>query len=308
MTARTGRRGMLPCVPEVVLTHPDKVLIPDGVTKQVLADYYTAVAPKLLPHIAGRPLSLQVFPGGIGRPGHFMKNVPDYFPAWFRRATLPKRGGTTTHPVADRPETLRMLVQHNAIAFHAPTARLDRIDRPDRFVVDFDPSGGDEDWPHVKRGAHLAREMLADAGLEPFALATGSRGVHVVAPLRRELGYGDVLEGLGKALAAALVEAEPDLFTTAFLKEKREGRVFVDVLRNRPAQTAVVPYSVRARPGAPVATPLRWEELDGLGCAAAFTLADVLERIDGGGDPWAEIRGAAASPRSAAKRLAKALG
>jgi bifunctional non-homologous end joining protein LigD len=299
---------MLTRMAEVVLTHPDKVLIPDAVTKAALADYYTAVAPVLLPHVEDRPLSLQVFPGGIGRPGHFLKNVPDYFPSWVRRAELPKKGGTTVHPVADRPETLRMLVQHNAITLHAPTARLDRPDRPDRFVVDFDPSGGDEDWPHVKRGAQLARELLAGAGLAPFALATGSRGVHVVAPIRRELGYGDVLEGLGKALAAALVEAEPDLFTTAFLKEKREGRVFVDVLRNRPAQTAVVPYSVRARPGAPVATPLRWEELHGLGSAAAFTLADVLERIDRGGDPWGEISAAAASPRSAAKRLAKAVG
>ena len=295
---------MLPRVPEVTLTHPDKVLIPEGVTKQVLADYYEAVAPKLLPHVADRPLSLQVFPGGIKRPGHFLKNVPDYFPAWVKRAELPKKGGTTVHPVADRPETLRMLVQHNAITLHAPTARLDRLERPDRFIVDFDPSGGDEDWPHVKRGAQLARELLADAGLEPFVQVTGSRGVHVVTPLRREADYGDVLNGLGKALAAALVEAEPDLFTTAFLKEDRGGRVFVDVLRNRPAQTAVVPYSVRAKPGAPVATPIEWDELDGLGSAAAFTLSDVLDRAD----PWAEISAAAASPRSAAKRLAKAAG
>jgi bifunctional non-homologous end joining protein LigD len=199
-----------------------------------------------------------------------------------------------------------MLVQHNAITLHAPTARLDRPERPDRFVVDFDPSGGDEDWPHVKRGAQLARELLADAGLAPFALATGSRGVHVVAPLRRELHYGDVLEGLGKTLAAALVDAEPDLFTTAFLKEKREGRVFVDVLRNRPAQTAVVPYAVRARPGAPVATPLRWEELDGLPSAAAFDVHDIPARLERGGDPWADIAAAAASPRSAARRLAGA--
>jgi bifunctional non-homologous end joining protein LigD len=124
----------------------------------------------------------------------------------------------------------------------------------------------------------------------------------VVAPIRREVGYSAVLDDLGKALAAALVAAEPDLFTTAFLKEKREGRVFVDVLRNRPAQTAVVPYSVRARPGAPVATPLEWDELDGLGSAAAFTLDDVTARTD----PWADISAAAASPRSAAKRLAKA--
>jgi bifunctional non-homologous end joining protein LigD len=301
---------MLPGVPEVVLSHPDKVLIPDddgGITKAALADHYARVADRLLPHVKDRPLSLQVFPGGIGRPGHFLKNVPDYFPAWVRRAELPKKGGTTVHPVADTADTLRMLVQHNAITVHAPTSRLDRPDRPDRFVVDFDPSGGDEDFPDVLLGARLARELLAGAGLEPFAMTTGSRGVHVVAPLRREADYGDVLHGLGQSLAAAIIEAEPERFTTEFHKDKREGRIFVDVLRNRPAQTAVVPYSVRAKAGAPVAVPVTWEELDGLRDARAWTVRTIPDRLERA-DPWKAFSSAAASPRSAARKLAKAAG
>jgi bifunctional non-homologous end joining protein LigD len=297
---------MLAGVPEVRLTHPDKVLFDDpGVTKAELAGYYAGVADVLLPHVADRPLSLQVFPSGISRPGHFMKNVPSYFPDWIGRAKLPKRGGTVTHPVVSSADGLRMLVQHNAITLHAPTARLDRLDRPDRFVVDFDPSGGDDAFADVVRGAGLAGRLLRDAGLEPFAMVTGSRGVHVVAPLRRESPYGDVLD-MGRSLAAAIVAAEPDTFTTEFLKDNREGRVFVDVLRNRPAQTAVVPYSVRAKPGAPVATPVAWEELDDLGSARAWTLRTIPERLAGRGDPWADIAEAAASPRSAARRLAEA--
>ena len=228
-------------MPQVRLTHPDKLLFPeDGVTKADLARYYAEVADALLPHVRDRPLSCQVFPGGIGRPGHFMKNVPDYFPRWVRRAELPKRGGTTTYPVATSAASLRQLVQHNAITLHVPTARLDRLHRPDRLIVDLDPSGGEEDFPDVVRGAQLARELLRDAGLTPFTMTTGSRGLHVVAPLRRELGYDRVL-AMGHALAAALVAADPDRFTTRFKKAEREGRVFVDVLRNRPGQTAVAP-------------------------------------------------------------------
>ena len=290
---------------EVTLSHPGKVLLPPDVTKAALAGYHEQVAPAMLPHLRDRPLSLQVFPGGVTRPGHFMKNVPDYFPAWVKRVELPKRGGTVTHVLADRPETLRLLTQHNAVTLHVPTARIDRPDRPDRFIVDFDPSGGDEDFPHVLEGARLARGLLEDAGLTAFAMLTGSRGVHVVAPLRRESEYGDVLD-LGRSLAAAIVRADPEVFTTEFLKRERASRVFVDVLRNRPAQTAVAPYSVRARPGAPVATPVRWEELDGLTDPRPWTVHSIPERLAEHGDPWAEIGAAAASPRSAARRLAAA--
>ncbi len=292
----------------VELTHPDKVLFgKDEITKADLAAYYGAVAETMLPHIRDRPLSLQVFPGGIGRPGHFMKQIPAYFPDWVARVELPKRGGTVTHVVAQNADTLRILAQHNAITPHVPTARLDRPDRPDRLVVDFDPEG-ERDWPDVVDGARRAAGLLREAGLEPFAMTTGSRGLHVVAPLRREASYEDVRAMAGD-LAAALVEARPEAFTTAFKKDERGGRIFVDVLRNRPAQTVVAPYAVRARDGAPVATPLRWEELEDPALRPrAWTLRTIAERLERGGDPWARIGAAAASPRSAARRLAAAAG
>jgi bifunctional non-homologous end joining protein LigD len=290
-------------VPSVRLTHPDKVLFPaDGITKADLAEHYARVADVMLPHLRGRPLSLQVYPGGIDRRGHFLKQVPDYFPAWVRRAELPKRGGTVTHAIADRPETLRMLVQHNAITPHVPTARVDRPERPDRMILDFDPEGGDEDWPVVVAGARAAGERLRAAGLEPFAMTTGSRGLHVVAPIRREVDYPAVL-AMAKALAAALTADAPDDLTTEFMKDKRGGRVFVDVLRNRMAHTAVAPWATRARDGAPVAMPLRWQELDEPGLhPRGWTLRTVPQRLRAG-DPWEGFSSAAASPRSAARRL-----
>ena len=290
-------------MPRVELSHPDKVLFPDaGVTKAELAGYYEAVAETMLPHLRGRPLSLQVFPGGIARPGHFMKNVPDFFPKWVDRVTVEKRGGTVTHVLAHKPDTLVLLANHNAITPHVWTSRADRLERPDRLIIDLDPSLEDQ-FPGVRAGARLLAEIFREAGLEPFLMATGSRGLHVVAPLRRELDFPQVLE-LSKALAQRAVDATPDALTTEFLKRERDERIFVDVLRNRWAQTAVAPYGVRARPGAPVAVPLRWEELDDDTVhAARWSLRDVPARLADAGDPWADISAAAASPRAALRKL-----
>jgi bifunctional non-homologous end joining protein LigD len=274
-----------------------------GVTKAELAGYYAGVADVLLPHVADRPLSLQVFPSGISRPGHFMKNVPSYFPDWIGRAKLPKRGGTVTHPVVSSADGLRMLVQHNAITLHAPTARLDRLDRPDRFVVDFDPSGGDDAFADVVRGAGLAGRLLRDAGLEPFAMTTGSRGFHVVAPIQRRQDFDDVRRFM-RDVAAEAARRHPGALTTEQRKAKRESRIFLDVMRNTYAHTTVAPYAVRARPGAPVATPLRWEELEDRDTRPdGWTLHTLPERLERLGDPWRDMRDAARPLGAARRRL-----
>lgn len=289
------------------LTHPDKVLFGDaGITKADLAEHYARVADVMLPHVVERPLSLQVYPGGVEKRGHFLKQIPDYFPGWIERVELPKRGGRITHMVATDPDSLRMLAQHNAITPHVPTARVDRPDRPDRLIVDFDPEGED-DWAAIVAAAGSAVGRLRDAGLAPFAMTTGSRGLHVVAPLRREVDYPAVLD-MAKDLAAGLVAEMPEALSTAFKKEKREGRIFVDHLRNRKAHTAVAPWAVRARAGAPVAMPISLDELAGLESPRAWTLRDVAERLERAGDPWAGFSAAAASPRSAARALAASAG
>ena len=286
---------------DVPLTNPDKVLFPGaGVTKAELAGHYANVAGWILPHVSGRPVSMQVFHAGVGRPGHFMKQAPDHFPAWIRRVTVPKKGGEVTHVIAEHAADLVYLAGQNVITPHVWTSRADRLDRPDRLVLDLDPSGGDEDFPLVRRAARMVGDLFREVGFEPFAMLTGSRGIHVVAPLRRELAFGEVF-ALSRALARAAVERCPDDLTTEFHKENREAKIFVDDLRNRWAQTVVPPYAVRARPEATVATPLRWEELDDEALSPRhWTVRNIAER---GGDPWADIAAAAASPRSALKRL-----
>ena len=284
---------------DVKLSSATKVLFPaDGITKAELAEHYAVVGEAMVRQIRDRPVSLQVYPGGIGRPGHFMKSIPDYFPDWVDRVEVPKRGGTVVHPLANEPAALQQFAQHNAITPHVWTSRADRPDRPDRLVVDLDPDEHDT-WADVVAGAHIARELLEGAGLTAFTMTTGSRGAHVVAPLRRESDF-EAVRSLAGLLGDRIVEAAPDRFTTEFHKDKREGRLYIDVLRNRPAQTVVAPYALRAIDGAPMATPLRWDELEGTG-PRDHSIRDAAARV--ADDPWADLQAAAASPRSAARSL-----
>ncbi len=287
---RAGRRN-------VRITHPDKVLFPDGITKADLAEYYRDVAGAMLPHVRDRPVSMQRFNGGITRPGFFHKDIPKGAPEWVPTVEVPKKGGTVRHVLANETATLVWLANQNCITPHVSTARADRLDRPDRIVWDLDPSGDDFDL--VRRTAIDLGAVLREAGCEPHAMVTGSRGIHVVVAVRRRYAYGAVRDA-ALAIAQTLVERSPADLTTEFYKEKREGRLFVDVNRNGRAQTAVPPYAVRPRPGAPVATPLRWEELDDRRLAPdAWTIRTVRERLERDGDPWAGIaRAAGALPRS----------
>src|SRR6185312_16273652 len=174
---RAGRRN-------VRITHPDKALFPDGTTKADLAEYYRDVAPVMLPHVRDRPISMQRFNGGIERPGFFQKDIPKGAPEWVPTVRVPKKGGTVEHVLANETATLVWLANQNCITPHVFTARADRLDRPDRIIWDLDPSGEDE-FPLVRRTALALAALLREAGSEPFAMVTGSRGIHVVVPLTR---------------------------------------------------------------------------------------------------------------------------
>lgn len=288
--------------PDVRISSPDKVLFPPGVTKADLVAHYERVAGVMLPHIRGRPVTLHSFPAGVTRPGTFIKQVPSHFPQWVDRVTVAKKGGTVTHVLAERPETLRLLAQHNAITPHVWTSRAPDLERPDRLVIDLDPSG-DGQFPLIRRAARMVGDLFREVGLEPFAMTSGSRGIHVVAPLVPDTPFADVFP-LAKRLSLLAAERCPRDLTTEFLKDNREGRVFVDVLRNRWAQTVPAPYAARARPGAPVATPLRWEELGSSRLAPnRWTIANIGRRLGQMGDPWREMDEAAVSARSALERL-----
>jgi bifunctional non-homologous end joining protein LigD len=285
---RAGRRS-------VRLTSPGKLLFPnDGLTKADLAAYYRDVAPAMVPLVRGRPLSLHRFNDGIRGKGFFQQEIPGGAPDWVKRVEVPKHGGSVRHVVAYDAATLVWLANQNCITPHVWSSRVDRLDRPDRMIFDLDPARGEDDWPLVLRTARDLVALLEELGVTPFSMISGSRGVHVVVPLRRRYGFDRVQEA-AHAIAGELVSRRPDDLTTEFRKAKRADRLFVDVLRTRYGQLAVAPYAVRARPGAPVATPLRNDELgDGvLASARAFSLRDVPGRLERDGDPWADIARAA---------------
>ena len=290
----------------VEITHPEKLLFPrDGITKADLADYYERVAEWMLPHVRNRPVSMQRFPGGVEEQGFFHKDIPDYFPRWIRRVEVPKARGTVTHVVVSDAASLVYLVGQNTITPHVWLSRADRVWQPDRMVIDLDPAPG-ADFASVRRAARRTGELLRELGFTPFAQVTGSKGIHVWTPLRRRARHDEVRAFAGE-IGRVLAARHPDELTTEFRKAKRDGRILVDTARNTYAQTAVPPYAVRPRPGAPVATPIEWEELsDSKLRPDRWTLKNVLRRLRAKGDPWTDIASYARGI-SRARRLVQSL-
>lgn len=279
---RLGRRT-------VELSHPDKALFTDPeITKRDLARHYERVAEVMLPHLRDRPLALEAYPQGIAGKGFFMKSVPKHFPDWIATVQVAKRGGALTQVLARDAATLVYLAGQNVITPHVWLSRADDPRRPDRLIVDFDPSPG-IGFAEVRAAARDAGERLRDAGLVPSAMVTGSRGVHVVCPLRRGPGFGEV-HAYTRALAEAMVADDPDHLTLEWKRADRGARIYVDVNRINYAQHAVAPYGVRARPGAPVAMPIEWDELsDATLTPDRWTIRDAADRVASDGDAWKGI-------------------
>jgi bifunctional non-homologous end joining protein LigD len=296
LTVRAGRR-------RVRISHPDKVLFPaDGITKEDLANYYAAVAGAMVPHVRDRPLNLWRWNSGIDGDVVVQQAIPKGAPDWVRRVVVPRRrGGDVCHAVGGEAATLVWLANQNCITPHVWTARADRPDHPDRLVFDFDPpDDGDGHFEAIRAGAVAIGDLLRSYGLSPYAMTSGSRGLHVVAPLRRGPD-SDRVRAVAGALAEEVAERLPDQLTTSWRKAGRGGRVLVDAARNTYAQTAVAPYAVRAKPGAPVATPLAWDELSDRDLSPVrWTLRDVPDRLAQRGDPWEGISSAAAALPSTA--------
>ncbi|GHG98296.1 non-homologous end-joining DNA ligase [Streptomyces rubradiris] len=300
-TVRAGRRT-------VEIQRPGKVLFPgrDGApeyTKGDLADYYRSVAPYLLPHLRGRPLMLERRPDGLDGERFMQKNAPGHYPEWITRAEVAKEGGTVTHVVCDDTATLLYLAGQACVTLHRWLARTDRAGgpgHPDRLVFDLDPPG--DDFAAVREAAGWLRELLTELDLPAAPMTTGSRGLHLVVPLDGRHDFDDVRE-FARQVAERAVARHPDRLTTAARRADRGDRLYLDVQRNAYAQTAVAPYSVRARPGAPVAVPLTWEQLDDPGTGARrWTLADALEQART--DPWAGLPGRGRGLGPARRRLA----
>lgn len=270
----------------ITITHPDKVLFPaDGITKGDLVEYYQSIAPRMIPLVRDRPLHMNRFPGGIAWNPIQQKRVPDTFPAWIDRATVDlQKGGTITHAMIDNTATLVYLANYNMITAHVWLSRFQAPNQPDLLIFDLDPA--DEDFDLVRNTALTLKAMLEDLKLIPFVKTTGSRGLHVVVPIT----VGPTFEEthlFGDSMAQRLAASDPDHLTTEFLKQKREGRLFLDINRNAYAQTVVAPYSVRARRGAPIAVPIAWSDVESHKLRPdGVTIRNISEWLRGRYDPW----------------------
>ena len=303
--AETVRAGRV----TVPLSHPGKVLFPDdGITKGDLVAHYQRVAGLMLPLLRDRPVSLTRYPDGIAAEAIVQKNVPSYFPSWVTRATVRKQGGSLHMVVCDKPATPVYLANQACIELHPLLSRLGNIDNPDQLIFDLDPPV-DGSFSEVRQAAHKLRGLLEDElGLVTYLKTTGGRGLHVHVPLTARDDFGSARE-FARQAADLLAARNPGLITTEQRKDRRGKLIYADVMRNAYAQTAVAAYAVRGRPGAPVATPIGWDELDDGGLTphrfTIRTLPDRLGRI-GTKDPWASLastRFGLARPRRLLARL-----
>jgi bifunctional non-homologous end joining protein LigD len=241
----------------VEISNPDKVLFPGvGLTKADLVGHYERVGERMLPFVADSPLTLERYPNGIGSKGFRQKNASDHFPDYIGRVEIPKRDdGVTVYPTVDSTEGIAYLANQGTITFHPWTSRLPDLDRPDFLVLDLDPTEGDIEG--VRRVATTTHAMLEEFDLASMLATSGSKGFHIWIPIVADHGF-DQVGTVARALAG-LIAVRDEHATTEFLKDDRAGRVFVDWLRNGWGSSIASPWSVRARPGAPVVTPIPWD-------------------------------------------------
>ena len=284
-------------------SNEEKVFFPDaGLTKGDLIDYYAKIAETMLPYLKERPLAMQRLPDGIDGKAFFQKEVPDYFPDWIEREQVKKEDGEVSHVIANNAATLAYLADQGCITPHVWLSRRDQLHYPDRLILDLDPSG--DDFAPVREAAQQARELFDTLKLPVYVMTTGSRGLHLLVPLDRSETF-DQVRDVAQRLAKALAERHPDTLTTAARKKDRGNRVYLDVARNAYGQHGVAPYAVRPRPGAPVATPLSWDEVGRASLAPdKYTLKTIFRRLGQKGDPWQGLQKHAVDLESAQQALA----
>jgi len=290
----------------VETSNEDKIFFPDDkITKGDLIEYYQRIADTMLPHIRQRPLTMKRFPDGIDGESFFQKKIGDYFPDWIERTTVKKEGGMVTHVICNNAATLVYLANQACIEPHVWLSRKDKPNHPDQLIIDLDPAG--EDFASVLFAARATKQLFEALDLKPFVKTTGSRGAHVLVPLDRSANF-DAIREFARDAARLLVARHPDKLTIETRKAKRRGRLLLDTARNAYAQTAIAPYAVRAKPGAPVATPLDWDELgDARLDARRYNIKNIFQRLSKKSDPWKEVPRLGRSLDDARRRLDKML-
>ena len=272
-----------------MITHPEKVLFPEaGITKGDLAAYHEAIAPVMLPHVRGRPITMERYPAGIGKQGFWQKDVSKGFPDWLNRVEVPKKDGVVHHPVVTDTRSLLWITNQNTITLHVWTSRVPDLYYPDVCVFDLDPSK--DDPASVRAAAIGLRDLLEELTLPSWVKTSGSKGFHIVVPLDGKTRMGQVAR-FANAVGKLFVSHAPDHLTQEFSKADRRGRIYVDTGRNGYSATFAAAYTVRAKPDAPVSAPCTWDEVErGKVEPRTFTLRNMPDRVASVGDLWADMR------------------
>ena len=289
-----------------MITHPEKVLFPDdGITKGDLAAYYDTMAAVVLPHLRGRPITMERYPAGIGKKGFWQKDVSKGFPQWLERVEVSKKDGVVHHPIVNDRRSLLWITNQNTITQHVWTSRTPDLNHPDICVFDLDPS---QDDPAAVRAAAIGlRDLLEELALTSWIKTSGSKGFHLVIPLDGKAHVGQVAR-FANAVGTLFVRRAPDHLTQEFSKVDRRGRIYVDTGRNGYSATFAAAYTVRAKRGAPVSAPCTWDEVErGEVSPGTFTLRNMPDRVARVGDLWADMRRRGRSLKRPGERLRRLL-
>lgn len=289
---------------KITLSNVEKILFPgdkSDIPKAALIEYYFKIAPYMLPHLKDRPISMQRYPNGITEQGFFQKEAPDYFPDYIDRVEVELKEGEFKNQLCiNNRATLAYLATQGVITTHIWLSCKDHIDKPDRLVIDLDPSKEGE-FNKIIRSARCLKKLYEEIGFEPYVMTTGSRGLHVTVAIKPEEHFKQVRE-FAEQLSRVLVRRWPKDLTLEVRKNKRHDRIFVDTLRNAYAQTAVAPYSVRPKPNAPIATPIDWDELGDIH-SQKYNIGNIFRRMGQKEDPWKDIGKNPGSLTEARKKL-----
>jgi bifunctional non-homologous end joining protein LigD len=290
----------------IEITHGDKLLFEKShITKQEIIEYYQMIAPHMLPYCQDRPISMQRFTHGIEHEGFFQKDASDYFPAWIKRIPVKKQtGGTVNYVVIDKSATIIYLANQDCITPHIWLSRCDKLDTPDRMIFDLDPPD-EHSFTDVQHAAKNLKTILDALELPSFCMLTGSRGAHIIIPLKRKHSFEQVRK-VAHDIAMLLAQQHPTTITIDVHKNKRGKKVFIDWLRNSFSATAVAPYAVRAHDGAPVATPVTWKELLSSGMhSQKYTIKNIAHRIHKVGNIWHDMEFHAVNLKKVDAKLTK---
>jgi bifunctional non-homologous end joining protein LigD len=290
---------------QITLTNLDKILFPkDGIIKQEIVDYYDSIASTMMPYIKNRPISMLRYPNGINAEGFYQKNAGEYFPKWITRKPIrAEEGKLVKYVVVDKKATLVYLANQLCLTPHIWLSKIDALNYPDRMIFDLDPSGQKFDFNFIRKTAIAFKELLEEIGLVPFIMTTGSRGMHVVVPLDRKQPF-EYVRSFAHDIALFMQKHDSKNLTLEMRKSKRGKKIFLDYLRNSYTATSVAPYAIRAKDGAPVATPIDWDEVnDPKLVSTRYTYKTVFKRLEKKGDPWKTINKSARSLIKAQKNF-----